>query len=64
MNPRDRLDLWNGDSVEVFENLYRLIYRDEKSSYYLNSLNTILEELDQVRDLVELRIDKCKNNKL
>jgi len=64
MSDRDRLDLWDCDSAEVFENLYRLVYRDEKSPLYLNSLNTILKELDQVRDLVELRIDKSKNNKL
>ena len=57
-------NLWDYENTEAFENLYRLVYRDEKSPMYLNTLNAILKELNQVKGLVELRIDKCKNDKL
>ena len=60
----ERKDLRLLESAEVFENLYRLIYRDEHSPLYLNSLKTISERLDRCSKLVELRIKKCRNNTL
>ena len=63
--PKDEInDLWDCESVDVFENIYRLIYRHENSSLYCNSLERISRELDRCSELVELKIKKCRNNKL